>query len=446
MSGICVVGIGYVGLVTGACLADLGNRVVCLDVVEEKVDRLRRGVLPIFEPGLQEIVLRNHTAGRLEFTTSYDQGLKEAEFVFIAVGTPSGTNGEADLSFVRHAAEEVARRLAQPTIIVNKSTVPIGTADWVSETIKEQQVSNVPFSVVSNPEFLREGSAVRDFMNPDRIVLGSTDHEAAQRVAELYAPLRAPVLVTDLRTAEMIKYASNAFLATKISFVNEMANICEALGADVEEVARGMGSDHRIGPDFLKAGAGWGGSCFPKDVKALAHLAAMHGCHPQLLRAVMEINYDQRKRVIIKLRECLGTLRGKVIGVLGLSFKPNTDDMRDAPAIDIVHFLQQEGAQVRAYDPVSVDNARRVLGDVSFCDSPYAVAEGADALILMTEWNEFKHLDMRRIARSMRQAVMVDTRNVYDPSKLRALRFKYRGVGRGCWTDSCLDQDEAVAF
>ena len=279
---------------------------------------------------------------------------------------------------------------------------------------------------------------MRDFMNPDRIVLGSTNRQAAKRVAELYAPLRSRVIITDLRTAEMIKYASNAFLATKISFTNEMANICDALGADVLEVARGMGSDRRIGPHFLSAGLGWGGSCFPKDVKALAHIAAVHGCHPQLLRAVMEINYDQRKRVIIRLRECLGTLRGNNVGVLGLSFKPNTDDMRDAPSLDLIRFLQHEGAHVRAYDPVAMEHAAKILEDVTFRDNPYAVAEDADALVLATEWNEFKHLDMQRIARSMRLRVLMDARNIYPPDHMRDLGFAYCGIGRAQGTNGQL--------
>jgi UDPglucose 6-dehydrogenase len=431
VSNICVIGVGYVGLVTGACLADLGNHVTCLDVNEEKIGTLRRGGLPIYEPGLGEIVQRNAAAGRLRFTTSYDEGLEGGEFAFVAVGTPSGVEGEADLRFVQQAIKDVARRLVQPLIIVNKSTVPIGTGDWVAEIVNEHRADDVDFAVVSNPEFLREGSAVRDFMQPDRIVLGSTDRAAARRVADLYRPLQAPVIITDLRTAEMIKYASNAFLATKISFINEMANICEALGADVREVARGMGADRRIGPHFLSAGLGWGGSCFPKDVKALAHIAAMHGCHPQLLRAVVEINYDQRKRAIIKLRECLGSLRGRTVGVLGLAFKPNTDDMRDAPSIEIIHFLQHEGAEVRAYDPVAVPNAKRILQDVVYCKTPYEVATGADAVILITEWNEFKHLDMKQLAGSMRQPVLLDGRNIYDPARMRALGFTYVGMGRG---------------
>jgi len=431
MKNICVIGVGYVGLVTGACLADLGNRVRCVNRSPEKAANLKKGILPIYEPGLEEIVRRNYEAGRLDFTTSYDEGLKGAEFVFVAVGTPSGTEGEADLSHLTTAAEEVAKRLVQPVVIVNKSTVPIGTGDWVADIVNTHKVKDVAFAVVSNPEFLREGSGVYDFMNPDRIVLGCTNRQAAQQVAELYTPLQATVIITDLRTAEMIKYASNCFLATKISFVNEMANICEALGADVLEVARGMGSDKRIGPAFLSAGVGWGGSCFPKDVKALAHIAATHGSHPQMLRAVMEINYDQRKRVIQKLREILGSFRGKTVGFLGLSFKPNTDDMRDAPSIELAHMLEHEGAQVKAYDPVAMSNAKSILQDITYCDNPYSVAEGADALILVTEWNEFKQLDMHRIAQSMRHAVLFDARNIYDPAKMRELGFTYRGIGRG---------------
>jgi len=432
MKKICVIGVGYVGLVTGACLADLGNQVICLNRNQRKCDNLKKGILPIFEPGLEEIVRRNYEAGRLDFTTSYDKALRDVEFVFIAVGTPPGAEGEADLSHVEAAARGIAQRIHRPIIIVNKSTVPIGTGDFVAEIVRENMPDpSIPFWVVSNPEFLREGSAVYDFMNPDRIVLGSLDREAAEKVAELYYPLQAPIIITDLRTAEMIKYASNAFLATKISFINEIANICEALGADVKEVARGMGLDKRIGPDFLGAGVGWGGSCFPKDVKALAHMAATHGCHPQLLRAVMEINYDQRKRLISKLRNLLGSFRGKTIGILGLAFKPNTDDMREAPSIEIIHMLQHEGAVVKAYDPAAMETAKRVLDGVIYCDSPYRVAEEADALILVTEWNEFKQLDMTRIRDSMRQPILFDGRNIYDPRKMRELGFIYRGVGRG---------------
>lgn len=429
---ICVIGVGYVGLVTGACLADLGNGVICLNRNQEKCDNLKKGILPIYEPGLEEIVHRNQAAGRLSFTTSYDEAMQDAEFVFIAVGTPSGTEGEADLAHVNAAAIDVAKRIHRPIIIINKSTVPIGTGDWVADIVRENMPDpSIPFWVVSNPEFLREGSAVHDSMHPDRIVLGSTSREAAERVAELYYPLQAETIITDLRTAEMIKYASNAFLATKISFINEIANICEALGADVKTVAYGMGTDKRIAPSFLGAGIGWGGSCFPKDVKALAFMAATHGQHPQLLRAVLEINYDQRKRVVTKLRDILGGFRGKTIGVLGLAFKPNTDDMRDAPSISIIRLLQNEGAIVKAYDPVAMSIARRILPDVEYCSDPYAVAQDADAIILVTEWNEFKQLDMKRIKSLMRRPVLIDGRNIYDPARMRELGFTYRGMGRG---------------
>ncbi len=433
MREIAVIGVGYVGLVTGACFADLGNRVWCVDINEAKIESLKNGRVPFFEPGLEEIVRRNLKAGRIFFTTSYPEAIKNAQFIFIAVNTPEGEEGEADLSYVEAAAREIAKHLDHPVIIVNKSTVPIGTGDFVAEIIRENMADpSIPFWVVSNPEFLREGSAVHDFMNPDRIVLGSTSREAAERVAELYAPLQAPVIITDLRTAEMIKYASNAFLATKISFINEIANICEALGADVKVVAQGMGLDHRIGPEFLGAGIGWGGSCFPKDVRALAYMAATHGCHPQLLRSVIEINQDQRRRLVHKLRGLLGgSLRNKVIGILGLAFKPNTDDMREAPSVEIIHMLQHEGAKVKAYDPAAIENAKAILNGVEFKEDPYQVAEGADAIILVTEWNEFKQLDMERIRDLMRQPILIDGRNIYDPEKMKALGFTYRGIGRG---------------
>jgi UDPglucose 6-dehydrogenase len=426
-----VIGAGYVGLVTGTCLADLGNRVICLDIDEGRIERLRNGIMPIYEPGLEEMVRRNAASGRLRFSTSYEEGLADAEMVFIAVDTPSGHEGEADLKSVRAAACSIASVMDHPMIIVNKSTVPIGTGDWVAEIINRHSENGGEFWVVSNPEFLREGSAVNDFLNPDRVVLGSLNRDAAERVAQLYLPLRAPIILTDLRTAEMIKYASNAFLASRISFINEIASICERLGADVKEVAAGMGYDKRIGASFLDAGIGFGGSCFPKDVRALAHMAAIHGCHPQLLRAVLEINCDQRRQVVQKLRDLLLKLDEQTIGVLGLAFKPNTDDMRDAPAVEIIHLLQHEGAQIKAYDPVAMENARRVLPDITYCRDPYEVAQDADALLITTEWNEFKHLDLARIRQAMRRPIVIDGRNIYEPERMAALGFVYRGVGRG---------------
>ncbi|MGD8487532.1 MAG: UDP-glucose/GDP-mannose dehydrogenase family protein [Anaerolineae bacterium] len=431
MRKICVIGVGYVGLVTGTCFSDLGHEVTCVDIDPAKIEKLSEGVMPIYEPGLEEMVRRNAQAGRIHFTTDYKQGLSEAEFAFIAVGTPQGSGGEADLKYVRSAAKSIAQHMSGPLIIVNKSTVPIGTGDWVADIVRRHEPEPIEFSVVSNPEFLREGSAINDFMHPDRIVLGSLDPDAAGQVASLYLSLRAPIMITDLRPAEMIKYASNAFLATRISFINEIASICEALGADVKEVAVGMGYDTRIGRYFLDAGIGYGGSCFPKDVQALAHMAAVHGCHPQLLRAVMDINLDQRRQVIHKLREMLGTLDQKAIGVLGLAFKPNTDDMREAPSVEMIHLMQSEGAQVRAYDPVAMVNAPLYLRDVTLCEDAYDVAKGADALVIVTEWNEFKHLSLPKLKELMRQPIIVDGRNIYDPEQMKELGFVYRGMGRG---------------
>jgi len=431
MKQICVVGVGYVGLVSAACFADLGNRVIALDIVEEKIEGLKRGEMPIYEPGLKELVERNVDAGRLTFTSSYAEGLDGTDFAFIAVGTPSGVDGEADLRYVATASETIAREMRAPLIIVNKSTVPVGTGDWLADIVLNHQTESIPFSVVSCPEFLREGVAISDFMNPHRTVLGSMDLEAAEKVAHLHLPLRAPIVITDLRTAEMIKYASNAFLATKISFINEIANVCEALGADVKEVAVGMGYDQRIGALFLDAGLGYGGSCFPKDVKALAYMAAEKGRHPQLLNAVMEINNDRRSLAVNRIKEMLGDTHGKTIGLLGLSFKPNTDDMRDAPSIDIAQALLASGAYVRGYDPVAMDAARPLLPDVEMYPDVYSMAEGCDALMVITEWNEFKNLDLERIRNLLNQATILDGRNIYDPEKMAALGFHYRGLGRG---------------
>ncbi|MCO6452463.1 MAG: UDP-glucose/GDP-mannose dehydrogenase family protein [Caldilineales bacterium] len=430
MKNLCVLGAGYVGLVTGACFADLGNSVICLDIDDAKIEGLRQGKIPIFEPGLTELVERNVKAGRLGFTTSYQDALAEAEFVFVAVGTPSGVDGEADLQYVRMAAECIADNMQGPLIIINKSTVPVGTGDWVADIIARRQSDPIPFWVVSNPEFLREGSAIYDFMNPDRVVLGSMHREAAEKVAQLHLPLRTKIQITDLRTAEMIKYASNAFLATRISFINEIATICERLGADVKEVSVGMGYDKRIGPAFLDAGLGFGGSCFPKDVRALEHMALVHGAHPQLLRAVLDINQHQRHQVVVKLRAELGGLRDRKVGLLGLSFKPNTDDMREAPSVDIARQLMREGASVRAFDPVSMEVAQRILPDVRLTETAYETAEGVDALVVITEWNEFRHLDMNRVRQNMRGRVLVDGRNIWDPDTMVAAGFRYVGIGR----------------
>jgi UDPglucose 6-dehydrogenase len=432
MKNIAVVGVGYVGLVTATCFSDLGNKVVALDINEKRIENLQQGILPIYEPGLGEVVDRNMEAGRLSFTTSYPEAIKGAQFVFICVGTPSGVDGEADLQYVKQAAESIAQVMDHKLIIINKSTVPVGTGDWVAKIIKTSQPKPIPFAVVSCPEFLREGAALQDFMNPDRTVLGSLDPDAAEQVAQLHLPLRAPIVVTDLRTAEMIKYASNAFLATKISFINEIANICEALGADVKEVSIGMGLDKRIGSYFLDAGVGYGGSCFPKDVLALKHMATEKGRHPQLLQAVTDINDFQRRQVMLKLRDLLGDdLTGKTIGLLGLAFKPNTDDMREAPSITITDLLVDAGVKVKGYDPVSMEVAAEVMKGIDFCSDPYDVAKDADALVVVTDWNEFKQLDMLRIKGLMNQPVIVDGRNIYEPNEIKEMGFIYRGFGRG---------------
>lgn len=419
------------GLVTGVCFADLGNRVVCVDIDPQKIEILRSGKSIIYEPGLQELLERNLQSGRISFTDNYNIGLAEADFVFITVDTPMGEDGAADLKSVKAAAASVGKSLTRPVIIIDKSTVPVGTGDIVSEIVANNAPEGVSFSVVSNPEFLREGSAVSDFFNPDRIVLGSANREAAEQVAELHSPLRTRVIVTDLRTAEMIKYASNAFLATRISFINEIAQICERLGADVKEVARGMGADKRIGPHFLEAGIGYGGSCFPKDVLALYHMAATAGCHPQLLQAVMDINKDARNNFVNKVRTLLGNLEGKVIGILGLSFKPNTDDMREAPSVEIITTLQSWGAHVKAYDPVAMERAGEVMPRVTFCATAYDAAKDADALLIITEWNEFKQFDWEKLRQFMKQPIVLDGRNLYDPNEISACGFTYWGVGRG---------------
>ena len=430
MKQICVVGVGYVGLVTGACFADLGNRVCALDVDAKRIENLNKGILPIYEPGLDELVKRNMKAGRLTFTTSYAEALKGAEFAFIAVGTPSGMDGGADLQYVAAAAKSIAQNMTQPLAIINKSTVPIGTGDWVADIVKDAQPRPIPFSVVSCPEFLREGSAISDFMSPHRTVIGSLHREAAEQVAQLHLPLRAPIVITDLRTAEMIKYASNAFLATKISFMNELADLCECVGADIKEVAAGMGYDARIGRHFLDAGLGWGGSCFPKDVKALAYMAKENGLTPRLLDAATDVNYTRRSEAVHRLDRMVGGLRGKTIGLFGLAFKPNTDDMREAPSIDIVEYLIKAGAKVRAYDPVAIEVARPLLPAVEMFPDPYEMARGCDGVMVVTEWNEFKQLDLDQLRSLLNAPVVFDGRNIYDPALMTEKGFVYESIGR----------------
>jgi UDPglucose 6-dehydrogenase len=429
MSRIAVVGAGYVGLTSAACLADLGNDVHVVEIDAAKVRSLKRHQVHFFEPGIQELVERNARAGRLHFTTSYAEAIPEAEFAFLAVPTPEGENGEANLTYVEQATCSIAQNLTGPLVVINKSTVPIGTGDIVSDMIRRFN-GHFQVDVVSNPEFLREGSALKDFMQPDRVVIGAHNREAAEKVARLYETLGSPILIYNLYTAEMVKYASNAFLAARISFINEIARICERVDADAKLVAEGMGLDKRIGPHFLGAGIGYGGSCFPKDVKALAAIAEKYEYHPELLHAVMDINRDQRVLAVEKLRECLGSLRGQVVGLLGLAFKPDTDDMREAPSVEIAQALMKKGAVVRAYDPAAMEKARVLLPDVEYRRNAQSVARGADAIVLVTEWNEFRQLDMMKIKRLMRRPVVVDGRNLYDPAEMRRLGFVYRGIGR----------------
>ncbi|MBI3028485.1 MAG: UDP-glucose/GDP-mannose dehydrogenase family protein [Candidatus Rokubacteria bacterium] len=428
---ICVVGTGYVGLVTGAVFADLGNDVICVDNVREKIEGLKQGRMPIYEPGLEEMVARNVADGRLTFTTSLADGVKRSEIVFIAVGTPRKTNGETDLSAVEEVARGIARAMDSYKVIVNKSTVPVGTGDLVREIIAKTQPRPVAFDVVSNPEFLREGSAIEDTLRPDRIVIGAPTQQVAMTLLELYAQLGRPMIITDVPSAEMIKYASNAFLAAKISFVNAIANVCELAGADVTQVIKGLGLDPRIGPAFLQAGLGFGGACLPKDVESLVQTAAALGYDFKLLKSVAEINRDRARHFVETMRKALGPLDDKVIAVLGLAFKPNTDDMREAKSVEVVTLLHEAGAKIKAYDPVATENARRLLPPgITYCASPYEAAEKADALALVTEWNEFKFLNLERLRSLMRRPVIFDGRNLYEPDRMRRLGFEYYSVGR----------------
>ena len=425
---ITIVGTGYVGLVTGSCFADLGHEVTCVDVVAEKVEKLRGGQIPIHEPGLEEVVQRGLDAGRLRFTTDLGEGVRKSQFVFICVPTPPAEDGSADLSHVQQAAEDIAQHIGDYKIIVNKSTVPIGSSRLVERIVRERLPAQIEFDVASNPEFLREGSAVFDFMHPDRVVIGTHSERAAGLLTELFRPLGAPLIVTDPATAEMIKYASNAFLATKISYINAIANICDHVGADVKEVALGMGYDARIGFEFLKPGPGFGGSCLPKDCRALIQVAENQGYDFGLLRGVLAVNDEQHRVITGKLERLVGGLAGRTIGVWGLAFKPNTDDVRDSPSLAVIRDILARGARIRAYDP-AVDPGRTFDG-VERAPGPVEAVEGADALLLLTEWNEFRWLDFARVRDVMATPVVVDARNFLDPHMLRQLGFTYEGVGR----------------
>ena len=430
---IAVIGTGYVGLVTGACFAEFGVDVTCVDVDEDKIERLLKGVMPIYEPGLEQHVLKNKQAGRLRFTTDVRQAVEQALVIFLAVGTPPKPDGSPDLSFVEQAASSIAEYMNGYKVIVTKSTVPIGTGERIRRLIGERKKTRANFGVVSNPEFLREGAAINDFMRPDRVVIGSSDEEAIAIMKDLYRPLyliEAPFVITSLEAAELTKYAANAFLATKVSFINEIANLCDKIGCDVHDVSRAIGMDKRIGSKFLHPGPGFGGSCFPKDTRALASVAKQFDCESLIVNAVFEVNNRQGREMLAKFRKLVGPLEGKTIAVLGLAFKPETDDMREAPAVGIIRSLLEDGASVRAYDPVARHEAMKLLPEIAYADDEYAAVKGADALVFVTEWNQFRALDLLRIRDLMTTPKVADLRNIYEPEDMREMGFEYVGVGR----------------
>ena len=432
---ICVVGAGYVGLVSGACLAEMGHRIVCVDNDPKKIALLEKGVMPIYEEDLERVVKKNVRAGRLHFCSSIKDGLHHgghrAEAVFIAVGTPPREDGSADLSAIEKVSEEISKNMSDYTVIVEKSTVPVSTCDWINKTVNRHNKRQIPFDVASNPEFLREGTAVGDFLKPDRVVVGVSSKQAEELMRRIYRPMkRSPIVVTSVKSAELIKHASNSFLSAKISFINAVANICEKTGADVEDVARGMGLDKRIGPSFLKAGIGFGGFCFPKDLEAFYWLSAQVGYDFALLKTVKDINEGQKMWMVKKIEEELWNLEGKTVALLGLAFKPETDDMRFAPSIDIARELLKRGAAVRGYDPVSQENARQLIKGVYFARDAFDCVKGADCVCLVTEWKQFAALDMKKLMAAARHPIMVDGRNLYDPAKMRALGWTYKSVGR----------------
>jgi len=430
---IAVIGTGYVGLVTGAGLADFGNDVICCDIDERKIAALNEGAIPIYEPGLDTIVSRNVAEGRLRFTTDLPEAIRSSRAIFIAVGTPPKPDGSADLRYVEDVARAIARYMNGPKLVITKSTVPIGTGRTIERILAEAGTGHRG-TVVSNPEFLREGSAIEDFMRPDRIVIGATDPESIELMKEIYAPLHSleiPFVITNVESSELIKYAANGFLATKISFINEVAVLCELVGGDVQDVARGIGLDGRIGPKFLQAGPGFGGSCFPKDTSALADIAQRLGYEFQLIEAVLRVNQEIKERMVGKVADALdGELRGKTIAILGLAFKPETDDMRDSPTIPLIHGLQKRGAKIRAYDPEAMENAKKIFDGVTYCSDAYETADGADALVIATEWNEFRALKLERVKKLLRAPLILDLRNVYDPQRMKAEGFTYVCVGR----------------
>lgn len=427
---VCMIGSGYVGLVSGTCFADIGHDVICVDNDKKKIDLLKKGGIPIYEPGLDELVRKNVEAGRLSFTTSIREGVEKSLFLFIAVGTPPKENGEPDLSSVEQVAAEIGAAMTEYKIIVEKSTVPVQTGLWVRTVVERFSKKAHDFDVASNPEFLREGSAIDDFLHPDRVVLGVESERAKEKLLELYKPIDTPKIITDIASAELIKHASNSFLSTKISFINAISVICEKSGADVLKVAEGMGLDKRIGRAFLNAGLGFGGFCFPKDLAAFIGISAKLGYDFRLLKEVANVNTEQMLRAVKRLEDLLWNLKDKRIGVLGLAFKPNTDDMRFAPSITIIQELQRQGAYVKAYDPVAMERAKTIMADIEYCTDPYKVAERVDAVLLVTEWDEFRSLDLTKVKNSMRQPVFLDGRNVFQPDEMKEIGFIYAGIGR----------------
>ena len=430
---IAVIGTGYVGLVSGACFAEFGVDVTCVDVDETKIEKLKSGIIPIYEPGLDTLVEKNVNAGRLHFTTEIRSAVEGAQAVFLAVGTPPKEDGSPDMSYYQQAAKDVAQAMNGYKVLVTKSTVPIGTGKWLREFVTKNLKVQTDFGVASNPEFLREGAAIDDFMRPDRVVIGSNEPEAIEVMKELYRPLyliETPIVITSLEAAELIKYAANAFLATKITFINEVANLCDAIGCDVHDVARGMGMDNRIGRKFLHPGPGYGGSCFPKDTRALTTVADQFGVETRIVDAVIDANERQREAMIPKIEKLVGSLDGKQIGILGLAFKPETDDMRESPAIDIIRSLLDRGVKIRAYDPVAMDEARHCLPEIEYATDEYDAIRDADALVIVTEWNQFRALDMDRVKQLLKAPKIADLRNIYEPQDMRELGFDYVGVGR----------------
>jgi UDPglucose 6-dehydrogenase len=430
---IAVIGTGYVGLVTGACFAEFGVDVTCVDVDKVKIDKLHQGIIPIYEPGLDQIVEKNVKAGRLHFTTDIKSAVQQALVVFLAVGTPPQPDGTPDMSFYRQAAKDVAEAMNGYKVLVTKSTVPVGTGKWLRQFVSENLATDTKFGVASNPEFLREGAAIQDFMRPDRVVIGSNEPDAIDVMKDLYRPLyliETPVVITSLEAAELIKYAANAFLATKITFINEVANLCDAIGCDVHDVARGMGMDNRIGRKFLHPGPGYGGSCFPKDTRALTTVADQFGVETRIVDAVIEANERQRDAMIPKIEGLVGDIAGKRIGVLGLSFKPETDDMRESPAIDIIKSIIRLGGSVKAFDPVAMEEAKHYIDGIEYATDEYDAIDGADALVIITEWNQFRALDMEKVKELLKSPKIADLRNIYEPADMRELGFEYVGVGR----------------